>query len=164
MTTTASIRPAADADAEDIAHVGNQLGYALASPETVGRIRRTLSKNDQRIYVVEAGGKVVGWVQVILTEHIEAAAFAIIGGLVVSREHRRQGLARSLMLQAEQWASEKGCSVVRLNSSSTRTGAHAFYEKIGYERIKTQYSFAKALGAAGQESVGKFVPRVDDQR
>lgn len=158
--TTASIRAAGDADAEDIARIGNQLGYDMASAETVSRIRRIISKDDQRIFVAEALGRVAGWVHVALTDYIESDRFAMIAGLVVDKDYRRQGLARNLMLRAEQWASEKGCLIVRLNSSSTRTGAHEFYEKIGYVRIKTQYSFAKALGTAGQESLSKFVPTV----
>jgi GNAT superfamily N-acetyltransferase len=161
MTPTACIRAARSEDADDIARIGNQLGYDLANSETADRIRRILLKDDQRIFVAEADGQPVGWVHVAITDYIESEPFAIIAGLVVDSDHRRQGLARSLMLRAEQWAIEKGCLIVRLNSSSTRTVAHAFYEKIGYERIKTQYSFAKALGAARQEDVRKFVPKFD---
>ena len=161
MSTTLSIRVARTADADDIARIGNQLGYDMANAETADRIRRILSKDDQRIFIAESDGHPVGWVHVAMTDYIESDPFAIIAGLVVDRDHRRQGLARSLMQQAERWAIDRGSRVIRLNSSSTRTGAYQFYERVGYEHIKTQYSFAKALGAAHKESVKRFVPNVD---
>jgi len=50
-----------------------------------------------------------------------------------------------LMAQAERWAQEKGCQAVLLRSNAIREGAHAFYEGIGYENIKTSKTFRKAL-------------------
>lgn len=85
----------------------------------------------------------------------------MIGGLVVDRNHRRLGIGRALMERAEVWAAERGCSMVRLTSSATRTAAHQFYEGLGYTTIKTQYSFIKPLNRAAAARVRSFVPRVD---
>jgi GNAT superfamily N-acetyltransferase len=79
---------------------------------------------------------------------------------VVERAHRRKGIGRLLMYEAEEWARLQGCSVVRLWSSSARTASHLFYEQLGYTNIKTQYSFIKSLKAGGQD-LRTFVPRVD---
>jgi hypothetical protein len=65
------------------------------------------------------------------------------------------------MGQAEAWAVEQGCSVVRLWSSVGRTEAHGFYEQLGYSNIKTQYSFAKSVDPTMQQNFGGFVPRLD---
>ncbi len=51
--------------------------------------------------------------------------------------------------------------MVRLSSSTTRTGAHRFYEALGYTNIKTQYSFIKPLNRVAAARVRSFVPRVD---
>jgi GNAT superfamily N-acetyltransferase len=67
---------------------------------------------------------------------VDAEAFVLIGGLVVDRNHRRLGIGRELMDRAEAWARERGCSMVRLTSSATRTAAHRFYEDLGYTHIK----------------------------
>jgi GNAT superfamily N-acetyltransferase len=159
---SASIRIAVTADAGDIAQLGNQLGYDLGTPETAERIRRILLQNDQRVFVAEVNGALVGWVHAIFAEYFESGAFVLIGGLVVDKNHRRQGIAGMLMASAEEWARERGCSIVRLSSSSTRTQAHRFYEGIGYEHIKTQYSFIKSLDPARGDSIKRFVPRVDN--
>jgi GNAT superfamily N-acetyltransferase len=83
-------------------------------------------------------------VHVVFAEYVDAEAFVLIGALVVDRKHRRLGIGRALMNRPETWARERGCSMVRLTSSATRTAAHRFYEDIGYSNIKTQYSFIKA--------------------
>ena len=46
------------------------------------------------------------------------------------------------------WAREMGCRAVSLRSNVVRDGAHAFYEKAGYRRIKTQHVFQKELKPA----------------
>src|SRR5262245_54494011 len=158
---SASIRIAVAADAVDIAELGNQLGYDLGTPETAERIRRILSRNDQCVFIAEVEGVLAGWVHAIFAEYFESEAFVLIGGLVVDKNHRRRGIAGMLMASAETWAKERGCLVVRLTSSSTRTGAHRFYERIGYQHIKTQYAFAKSLGSAGHARIQSFVPKVE---
>jgi ribosomal protein S18 acetylase RimI-like enzyme len=67
------------------------------------------------------------------------------------------------MAEAEAFAREHGCPVVRLRSSATRARAHRFYEGLGYINVKTQYSFVKALDARGDEAVRRLVPRVDPE-
>ena len=90
----------------------------------------------------------------VITEYVEADAFVVIGGLVVDREYRKQGIGRRLLVRAEEWAAQHGCSVVRLTSNVKRIDAHAFYERVGYTNLKTQYSFAKSLGPAGPGALG----------
>ena len=159
---TNDIRPARSADAPEIARIGTQLGYALDTPETAERIRRALSRTDQQIFVAEVDHQIVGWVHAAIFEFIESEPFVIVAGLVVDKDHRRQGIARDLMARVEQWTNERGLTIVRLTSSSTRTAAHIFYKTIGYEHIKTQYAFAKSLEPAGAERIRKFVPDVED--
>ena len=155
------IRLARPGDADDIVRLTNQLGYDITQPETADRIRRIVSRDDQRFLVAVAENRPVAWVHAAILEFIESEAFVIIGGLVVDRNYRRQGIARLLMRQVEDWARERGCFIIRLTSSSTRTGAHRFYEQLGYENIKMQYAFAKALDGAAEMNVKRFVPRVE---
>src|SRR2546426_1113228 len=126
-----------------------------------GRLSRILLRNDQQFFVADLDGRTVGWVHVVLAEYVDAEAFAVIGGLVVDRNHRRLGIGRELMDRAEVGTRERGCSIVRLASSSTRNAAHRFYEDLGYTNIKTQYSFIKPLDPTAAARVRAFIPRVD---
>jgi GNAT superfamily N-acetyltransferase len=79
-------------------------------------------------------------------------------GIALDKNHRRNGIGRRLMEEAEEWARKRGCSVVRLWSSSARTDAHRFYRALGYTDIKTQYSFIKSLDVDVQDRLSQFVP------
>ncbi len=127
------------------------------------RLSRILARADQRLLVAELDGPVVGWVHAVASEYVETGVFVIIGGLVVDRQHRGQGIGRLLMADAETWARGRGCAVVRLSSTLARTGAHRFYERLGYTKIKTQHAFAKSLDPARPDDAKRFVPSVEDQ-
>ena len=159
--TSVAIRPARTPDAAAIAQLTTQLGYDLTDAEASDRLSRILLRDDQQFFVADLDGRVAGWVHVVLAEYVDSEPFVVIGGLVVDRNHRRLGIGRALMERAELWARERGCSMVRLSSSSTRNAAHRFYEALGYTIIKTQYSFVKPLDAEAAARVRTFVPRVD---
>jgi GNAT superfamily N-acetyltransferase len=159
--TSVTIRGARTSDSPEIAQLTTQLGYDLSEADAADRLSRILRRDDQQFFVADLDGRAVGWVHVLCAEYVDAEAFVVIGGLVVDRNHRRLGIGRALMDRAEGWARERGCSVVRLTSSATRSAAHRFYEDLGYTNIKRQYSFIKPLDQAAAARVRTFVPRVD---
>lgn len=154
------VRPARLSDAEAIAALTKQLGYDADTRAVSERLPRLLARSDQQFLVADHGGRAIGWIHMVVTEYVEADAFVVIGGLVVDREYRKQGIGRRLLARAEDWAAAKGCAFVRLSSSVKRTEAHAFYERSGYTNLKTQYSFAKPVGTAGSDALRAFVPDV----
>jgi GNAT superfamily N-acetyltransferase len=84
-------------------------------------------------------------VHVSLRPLLETDRQAEIGGLVVDRAHRRQGVGRSLMAWAEDWARARGCVAVQLRSNVERQETPSFYENIGYHQTKLARTFRKAL-------------------
>jgi GNAT superfamily N-acetyltransferase len=156
-----SVRSARTADAADVAHLTAQLGYDVDARELRERLARILERTDQRFMIAEFEGSPVGWLHAAIWEFVETEAFVVIAGLVVDRRYRRQGIGAALMAQAERWALEQGCRVVRLWSSAGRTEAHAFYERLGYTRIKSQFAFARALDPVRRNDLQKFVPRLE---
>lgn len=160
MTSDVTIREARVSDAEAIARLTKQLGYEVDPSGLADRLSRILTRSDQQFLIADGPGESIGWVHMVRWEIVETDAFVMIAGLVVDRDHRKQGIGRMLLEQAEAWAASQGCSLVRLWSSSTRTAAHAFYEHVGYTNIKTQYSFLKSLDASSPLPLRAFVPDV----
>jgi GNAT superfamily N-acetyltransferase len=154
-----SFRQARLSDADEVARLTGQLGYELASADAATRLSIILSRSDQLFLIAESGGRAVGWIHAAVWQDVDAEACVVIGGLVVDRGHRRQGIGRMLIERAEKWAKSQGCSIVRLWSSATRTESHRFYERLGYTNIKTQYAFVKSLDQAAD--LKRFVPRVE---
>jgi GNAT superfamily N-acetyltransferase len=157
-----TIRAVEAADAEAVARLLEQLGYRAPPAELASRLARVVVRSDHRFRVAEADGAVVGWIHASISEHIDSDACVLIEGLVVDRGQRGRGIGRILLDDAEAWARTIGCSLVRLRSTDARTEAHKFYEHLGYTKVKTQYSFAKAVDPRGQASIATLVPRVQD--
>ena len=154
-------RPARATDAPAVAALVSQLGYEAAEAEVTARLGRVLARSDQQFIVADAEGRLLGWVHVEIAEYVESGSFAVIGGLVVDRAHRRQGIGAALMAEAEGWARRQGCEVMRLWSSTSRAPAHRFYEGLGYRSVKTQYSFVKLFDEPGETLAARLMPRVD---
>ena len=158
---TVSIRRVRESDADEIARLTVQLGYDVAASELGPRLSRILSRSDQELLIAEVDSRAVGWLHAAVAEYLEVEAFVVIGGLIVDSRYRRNGIGKMLMGQAEDWARERGYSIVRLSSTVSRTASHRFYEELGYTKIKTQYSFAKSLDSDGDDALARFVPRVE---
>ena len=157
---TPIIRAATVADAQAIANLTVQLGYEADASGVAERLSHILSNPDQRFLVAEIDFRTAGWIHMLRVEYVDHPAFVMIGGLVVDRGHRRQGIGALLLQRAEEWARQCGCSLVRLSSSATRTEAHRFYESVGYTNVKTQYSFAKSVDGSDDAALRALVPRV----
>lgn len=155
------IRTARASDADEIVRLTADLGYDVAPADAAARLSRILTRADQQFLVAEFDGRPVGWLHLGVVEYIETGAFAVINGLVVDSSCRGQGIGRLLLEWAEDWATKQGVSIVRLWSTTSRERAHRFYERLGYTKIKTQYSFAKAVGADRQQDFGALIPRVE---
>lgn len=162
MEVAVFVRSAQISDAADLARLTGQLGYEMAATDAATRLTRVLARPDHMVLIAESGGTTVGWLHASLSLHLDTDTCVLIEGIVVNREHRRQGIGELLLGRAEAWGLERGCSIVRLRSTSTRLKAHKFYEKLGYTNVKAQFSFAKGLDASGREAVKLLVPRVQE--
>jgi GNAT superfamily N-acetyltransferase len=156
---TVSIRAARSSDSGEVANLTKQLGYDVDRAALEQRLTSILARSDQRLVVAEVDGRAVGWLHAAVFEDIETDPYVVIAGLVVDSGHRRLGIGRRLLAEAERWAKEQQCSVVRLWSSAGRTAAHRFYERVGYRNIKTQYSFVKSVHG-DERDFSAFVPHL----
>lgn len=92
-----------------------------------------------------ATGEVIGLLHAVIPIMIVMDATAEIWGLVVDSHHRGNRIGQHLMDAAEVWAREHGVTTMRLYTNVLRTDAHRFYERLGFERVKTSYTYTKTL-------------------
>ena len=59
--------------------------------------------------------------------------------LAVSKEWQRRGLGGRLLSECVGMARNAGCHRVRLESAETRTGSHAFYKSMGFDRYALSF-------------------------
>jgi GNAT superfamily N-acetyltransferase len=134
-------------DAAEIARLMTELGYPIEAAEILPRLQALLVHPDH-LFTVTAGPKdhLSG---MIMAEHRALLLFGSqveIMGLSVGADARRMGVGRALVKAVEDWARQFGSHKIVVRSNVLRPESHPFYEKIGYERKKTQHLYARSLG------------------
>jgi GNAT superfamily N-acetyltransferase len=141
-----TIRPATPADVPRIADLTTQLGYPTIPEEAEARLRDLASRPENAVLVAEEDGEVVGWIDVAGLHSLEMDPCAIIQGLVVDQSRRGGGIGAALVEAASEWAAGHGFRTLRVRSNSVRERTHAFYERLGFARTKSQVVFARPVG------------------
>lgn len=140
------IRKASAADAAAIAVLCEQLGYPTSQEAVQKHLKNIQQNNNHAFLVAELSDKnIIGWVHIYVCQLVVYDLMAEIGGLVVKEGYRDRGVGRFLMQRAEQWAREKGCKGIEVSSNILREGIQFFYERIGYNQVKTSRVFHKIL-------------------
>lgn len=139
-----SVREALAGDAPRIVSLARQLGYEVTQSHVEEYLARLSAERTVYVAVVPRAG-VVGWIGVELSRTITSAGRADVHGLVIEDEYRSNGIGAVLLEAAEVWARKRGCSTLRVLSNIKRERAHGFYERSGYEILKTEYVFEKNL-------------------
>jgi ribosomal protein S18 acetylase RimI-like enzyme len=136
------LRDARPRDAEAIAALIVALGYEAGAADIKRRLAM-LAKAGQQIVVAEKA-RIVGVLttSMMIVLH-RPKPVGRISMLVVAEEVRGGGIGTALVAEAEKRLAAKGCGLVEVTSNKKRLRAHAFYERLGYER--TSYRFAKSL-------------------
>ena len=128
-------------DAEDVNALSKQLGYPLSIEQTLQNIRAILHSKDHTAFVAEYENKIVGWIGAAQATMIEVMPHCEINGLVIDEHHRGTGIGRLLIDSVKHWAKEKGNDKISLHCNVKRTGAHLFYEHLGFAELKQQKNF-----------------------
>jgi GNAT superfamily N-acetyltransferase len=139
------IRSMTAEDSRSVAGLCDQLGYPATPDDIARRLARIDGQGHAAVFVAEEGHLVIGWIHAAIAPVLESDLYAEICGLVVDATHRSHGVGATLLHAAEQWARNAGCVSMRVRSRVARERAHNFYERHGYDRVKTQHAFQKNL-------------------
>ncbi|WP_445082612.1 GNAT family N-acetyltransferase [Candidatus Nitrosotenuis sp. DW1] len=105
------------------------------------RIRRYFDEKDKIILVAKQNSKAVGLVSMMFLPRLNRTKLELyIPELVVSEDHRKSGIGKSLIESCIHTAKKKKCFRIRLESGNQRKGAHLFYKKIGFEQSALSYT------------------------
>jgi GNAT superfamily N-acetyltransferase len=140
-----SIRRLTADDAEAAADLSGQLGYSCSAEDLRDRIDELSHTADRVAFAAILDDQIVGWIDAAMERHLQYAASAVIGGLVVREDTRGLGVGKRLCLEVEEWARSKSVPLVRVRSQIKREDAHRFYLRDGYSKVKTSYVFEKPV-------------------
>ena len=120
-----------------------QLGYDLNPQEVKRRYEAIKEKQDHAVFVCEQDGQVVALLHLYERPAFDKPPEVIVQALVVDQNSRGSGIGKTMMNVVERWALGRGFSSVALTSNISRSGAHSFYNRIGYKVKATSHLFRK---------------------
>lgn len=141
-------------DAGAVAELTGELGYPVDEADLVERLAEVLADPADHVILVAVGPDdvPVGWSHVERMRILERPPAAQLMGLVVGAEHRSRGIGSALLGASEAAARAWGCHTLLIRSNVKRERAHEFYERAGYAKEKTSFTFTKRLTDDGMDS------------
>ncbi|MFC3573451.1 GNAT family N-acetyltransferase [Streptomyces yaanensis] len=135
------IRPAAADDVPAIVAMlaDDPLGAQRESPDDLApylsALERLSGDQNQHLVVAVRDGRVVGTLQLTVIPGLsrKGATRSVIEGVRIHADERGGGLGTRLIEWAIDESRRQGCQLVQLTSDATRTDAHRFYERLGFE-------------------------------
>jgi len=111
-------------------------GYRLALEE----LSRT---GNGEVVVATLGDEVVAMAQLLYLRHFQhrGGLCAEVESVHVRSDLRSHGIGGQLMNEVLRRAKERGAYRVQLTSNATRTKAHQFYERLGFQPTHVGYKF-----------------------
>jgi len=132
------------AEAEDVPAIvatlaDDPLGAQRESPDDLTpyltALERLSGDPNQHLVAAVREGRVVGTLQLTVIPGLsrKGATRSIIEGVRIHADERASGLGTQLIEWAVDESRRQNCQLVQLTSDVTRTDAHRFYERLGFE-------------------------------
>lgn len=115
------------------------LGAQRESPEDLtpylSALERLNGDPNQHLVVAVREGRLVGTLQLTIIPGLsrKGATRSLIEAVRVHADERGSGLGTRLIEWAVDESRRQNCQLVQLTSDATRTDAHRFYERLGFE-------------------------------
>lgn len=144
------IREAREPDVAGILELYREAGIEAEPGFTLKEAREQLALflryPSFRVFVAEVQGEVVGTYELLIMDNLakRGRKSGVVEDVAVSPRLQGRGIGRAMMRHARDECRQAGCYKFVLSSGLQRTGAHDFYDAMGFE--KHGYSFRVDVG------------------
>ena len=138
MGSKESVREATAEDAAQIHALAGELAEVVGdtNPDEGAiraRLEELLDEPRARVFVAEVGGEVAGVATLWIKPDLAHGDVVVeVPMLVVSGEHRREGVGRKLMARVREAAAYNDASIVELVATRSNVAARDFYKSLGF--------------------------------
>lgn len=138
------IRPGEISDAQPIKILLGQLGYRTLDEDEIRKKIIDYSQDGYKIYVLESEGSVIGFISLHYYDAFHSPGkIGRITALCIHDDFQSKGFGKQLLVQAEKFFIQSGCTKLEVTSNKRRTQAHDFYLSQGY--VEDSRKFVKPL-------------------
>lgn len=145
------IRVATQADVADVARAMKEF-WPEEPPEEMDRLAeaRISQEAPAPLFVcADAAGRFAGFLFIDIRRHAEGCwgrDIPFIEGWWVEPSHRRRGVGRALMQQAEAWARQNGYREIGSDTLLSNHESRAAHAALGYRELPAIVPFLKSIG------------------
>ena len=108
-------------------------------------------------YVWQHGDQLIG--NASLLPAYQGAERWVLANVAVEAGHRRQGIARAMVMACLELASQRGASELVLQVRHDNQGAQALYRHLGFEVLTTRTTWRRGGGGTGPKAANRIRPR-----
>jgi ribosomal protein S18 acetylase RimI-like enzyme len=122
--------------------------YNLSSDYEAARefLKERFEKEDSTIFAASVDRRIVGFAQLYPSfSSLSMKHISILNDLFVNEGYRGQGVAKSLMSAAENFARETKCVQIVLATQISNIAAQSLYESCGYAKDEEFYNYTLRL-------------------
>jgi GNAT superfamily N-acetyltransferase len=119
-----------------------ELGYPDDVARVAARAKAFAGQAGSFLLVAEDGDDLTGLASATVIPLLhEDGSWCRLSALVVASGHRRRGIARALLAEAERRAAEAGCRYLEVTTGERagREAANALYESLGLKQVSRRY-------------------------
>ena len=147
---TLSIRMATASDIPQLGVLFDGYRQFYRQPADAERARdfigERLARGDSWILVAQQGDDLAGFCQLYPSfSSTHTSRIAILNDLFVAASVRKHGIAKALMLAAEDLGRNLGMRALELSTAIDNSTAQALYESLDWQRDVEFYTYSKAL-------------------
>jgi predicted N-acetyltransferase YhbS len=127
--------------------LNNEIGNRYVTVDNIApHYNRVKDDERYKTFVALLEDEVVGFVSAVqfFTVGFDGNLMWIVQ-IAVTKEIQNKGIGTKLLQHIENYAREKGCDSIILNSGVRRIDAHAFYKRNGYNTDSNSWCFNKKL-------------------
>ena len=139
-----SVRKATINDAQIISDIIlDSLGFYNPVETIHSGLENICNLDTDIVLIAECDGEAVGFIHAENYTPLYSPPLKDIMSLAVKKEYQAHKIGTRLINEVEKWALETGRQGVQVLSQLAFTGAHKFYESMGYTVNKQQINFIK---------------------
>lgn len=153
-----TIRPGRFADVEREAELHRSVDWCYDERATLAEYHDD-AYEPSSVLIAEAGGVVVGKLELFLAWKANHGRFGVIRRFVVADGWRGKGVGTLLLEAATEHCRAGGCAFVELTVDVTNPEAHAFYKRSGFNEDRVEVIMRRPLDGTSHES--DFAARAD---
>ena len=150
MSANVTVRPAETRDLDQLADLFDQYRQFYECPPDLGAAKNWIAENlDQgrsTIFAADNGAQLLGFAQLYPALcSVDLVNYFVLYDLYVIEAARRQGIARTLMNAASEWAKTQGAARLDLETARDNYPGQALYRDLGYELDEVFLKFSLDL-------------------